>query len=128
MWDYWHDDDQTTRHPYEILGDYEKNSQARFMIADAGRYLPLVREARHEKSIFEVKAVLASNEVDDGRPILFERHDYLPETYSILGGKIDNIFDVLDAMRQVLGEGNPSAENRPLRTMALGEAKAVGAR
>ena len=45
--------------------------------------------------------MLARSESDDGRPILCEAHSELPGCYSILGGKIDNIYDVfekLDAM------------------------------
>jgi hypothetical protein len=40
------------------------------------------------------------NEGDDGRPILFEKHAALPGCYSVLGGKIDNIYDVLEKMNE----------------------------
>jgi hypothetical protein len=49
-------------------------------------------------SLFEVKTVLVKNEGDDGRPILFEKHFKLPGCYSILGGKIDNIYDVFEKL------------------------------
>ena len=49
-------------------------------------------------SLFEVKTILAKNESDDGRPILFEKHATLPGCYSVLGGKIDNIYDVLEML------------------------------
>jgi hypothetical protein len=68
------------------------------MLRDAGRYLPAIREAEIVDSLYEVKTVLAKSEGDDGRPILFERHAELPGCYSVLGGKIDNIFDVLDKL------------------------------
>jgi hypothetical protein len=68
------------------------------MVRDAGRYLPAVLDAAHVDSLFEVKTVLEKNETDDGRPILFERHQDLPGAYSILGGKVDNIYDVLDRL------------------------------
>jgi hypothetical protein len=38
------------------------------------------------------------NEGDDGRPILFEKHLEMPGCYSVLGGKIDNIYDVLEKL------------------------------
>lgn len=98
----WRDRDQPARHPYDVLDGYAKRSLARYMIADAARYLPLMAEARHERSLFEIKTVLLSNEVDDGRPILFEAHGELPGAYSVLGGKIDNIFDIEEAMRSTL--------------------------
>ncbi|MNE80747.1 hypothetical protein D3C80_1773470 [compost metagenome] len=68
------------------------------MVRDVGRYIPAVFEAKHIDSLFEVKTVLVKNEGDDGRPILFERHQDLPGCYSILGGKIDNIYDVLEKL------------------------------
>jgi hypothetical protein len=49
-------------------------------------------------SLFEVKTVLIKNEGDDGRPILFEKHKELPGCYSLLGGKIDNIYDALEKL------------------------------
>jgi hypothetical protein len=38
------------------------------------------------------------NEGDDGRPILFEKYAASDGLYSILGGKIDNIYDVLEKL------------------------------
>jgi len=68
------------------------------MIRDAGRYVPEILKAEYRHSLFEIKTVLTRNESDDGRPILFERHLELPGCFSILGGKIDNIYDVLEKM------------------------------
>jgi hypothetical protein len=68
------------------------------MLRDVGRYLPAVLDAKYVDSLFEIKTVLVKNEGDDGRPILFERHSALPGCYSVLGGKIDNIYDVLEKL------------------------------
>lgn len=84
--------------PYRRMHDYGRPSRADRMVRDVARYLPLVAQARHVDSLFEVKTVLQKNEGDDGRPILFERHAELPGCYSILGGKIDNIYDVLEKL------------------------------
>lgn len=84
--------------PYQQLAAYEQTPRADRMLRDAARYLPLLREARYSSSLFEVKTVLQKNESDDGRPILFERHRQLPGCYSVLGGKIDNIYDVLEKL------------------------------
>jgi hypothetical protein len=65
---------------------------------DVARYVPAIENARYVDSLFEVKTVLMKNEGDDGRPILFERNSVLPNCYSILGGKIDNIYDVLEKL------------------------------
>ncbi len=69
------------------------------MVADGRRYLPCLSEARWQGSRFEVKTVLTSNEGDDGRPILFQRHAVAGCLFSVLGGKIDNIFDLFEAIR-----------------------------
>jgi hypothetical protein len=68
------------------------------MVRDAARYLPAISAARYEASLFEVKTLLGKNEVDDGRPILFHRDARLPQLCSVLGGKIDNIYDILDRL------------------------------
>ena len=84
--------------PYQRLDRYTGASRADRMVRDAARYMPAVSRARHVDSLFEVKTVLMKNEGDDGRPILFERHESLPNSYSILGGKIDNIYDALEKL------------------------------
>ena len=84
--------------PYERLALYSRQSRLEWMVRDARRYMPAIQEARHVDSLWEVKTVLVKNEGDDGRPILFERHGHLPGTYSVLGGKIDNIYDVLERL------------------------------
>ncbi|WP_182310239.1 NAD(P)/FAD-dependent oxidoreductase [Aeromonas media] len=84
--------------PYQKLDAYERATRVDRMVRDVGRYLPSVLEAKYMDSLFEVKTVLVKNEGDDGRPILFEKHSELPGCYSILGGKIDNIYDVLERL------------------------------
>ena len=81
--------------PYNKLNEYSRVSRADRMVRDIGRYLPSVLEAKYVDSLFEVKTVLVKNEGDDARPILFEKHPELPGLYSVLGGKIDNIYDIL---------------------------------
>lgn len=93
---HWADDAQLD--PAARLAEYSRQSRVDWMIRDAARYLPVLAKARHVDSLFEVKTVLAKSEGDDGRPILFEHHAALPGCYSILGGKIDNIFDVLEKL------------------------------
>jgi glycine/D-amino acid oxidase-like deaminating enzyme len=92
----WKDDHGTD--PYKILDDYDRATRVDRMVRDVGRYLPSVLDAKYVDSLFEVKTVLVKNETDDGRPILFEKHGELPGCYSVLGGKIDNIYDVLEKL------------------------------
>ncbi|TJZ78763.1 FAD-dependent oxidoreductase [Chitiniphilus eburneus] len=84
--------------PYQKLDDYDQATRVDRMVRDVGRYLPALRSAKYVDSLFEVKTVLVKNEGDDGRPILFEKHAELPGCFSILGGKIDNIYDVLEKL------------------------------
>jgi glycine/D-amino acid oxidase-like deaminating enzyme len=93
-----HWNDQQGIDPYQKLNEYDRSTRVDRMVRDVGRYLPAVLDAKYVESLFEVKTVLVKNEGDDGRPILFEKHAKLPGCYSILGGKIDNIYDVLEKL------------------------------
>lgn len=84
--------------PYKKLATYDQASRVDRMVRDVGRYMPSILNAQYVDSLFEVKTVLIKNEGDDGRPILFEKHAELPGCYSVLGGKIDNIYDVLEKL------------------------------
>ncbi|WP_042886930.1 FAD-dependent oxidoreductase [Cupriavidus necator] len=91
-------EDQPSVDPYQRMDEYRHDTRVDRMVRDVARYLPAIQEAKYVDSLFEVKTVLVKNEVDDGRPILFEAHPNLPGCYSILGGKIDNIYDVLEKL------------------------------
>lgn len=82
--------------PYQQLDNYDRFSRVDRMMRDVKRYIPAVQKSQYVESLFEVKTVLQKNENDDGRPILFEKYASLPGFYSILGGKIDNIYDALE--------------------------------
>jgi glycine/D-amino acid oxidase-like deaminating enzyme len=73
------------------------------MIKDAARYIPTLAGARFVESLWEVKTVLPRSEVDDSRPILFKPIEQAPNVICILGGKIDNIFDIQDYIREFFG-------------------------
>lgn len=90
--------DQPGIDPYSRLADYEGGTRVSWMMRDVGRYMPAIRDASYVDSLFEVKSVLMKNESNDGRPILFETDSALPGLFSVLGGKIDNIYDVLQEL------------------------------
>lgn len=90
--------DGTGHDPYAELAAYDRATRVDRMLRDATRYVPALRDAQYVESLFEVKTVLAKNEGDDGRPILFEKDPALPGCYAVLGGKIDNIFDILERL------------------------------
>lgn len=82
--------------PYQRLDCRPGPSRAGRMLRDATRYLPVLGRAVVTGSVYEVKTVLLKNESDDGRPVLFESVATLPGMYLVLGGKIDNVYDVLE--------------------------------
>jgi hypothetical protein len=64
------------------------------MLLDSSRYLPALSSASQSGSLWEIKTLLPQSELDDGRPILFHRDSDLRGLISIMGGKIDNIYDI----------------------------------
>jgi glycine/D-amino acid oxidase-like deaminating enzyme len=72
------------------------------IVRDSARYLPCLSRAEVIGSLFEVKAVLVKNEDDDGRPIMVEQSRLCPRIVSILGAKIDNIYDVRQALQNIV--------------------------
>jgi len=81
--------------PYCRLSEYERGSGVEWMVRDASRYLPCLSECRPVSTLFEVKTVLLKSEGNDSRPILMERHGIGGRIFSVLGGKIDNVYDAL---------------------------------
>ena len=92
--------------PYTVLESHGEPSRFERMRRDAMLYAPILADVRHVESMTEIKTVPLRNETDDGRPILFAAHPRLRGVHSILGGKIDNIEDVLER----LGDEPPAAE------------------
>ena len=84
--------------PHAYLESIEPKPNYAFMIKDAQRYVPELRKARYVESMFEIKTVLLQNEADDGRPILFRKDYGMDNLFIIMGGKIDNVYDVLEAL------------------------------
>ncbi len=95
----WHDSDAAGRQdPESLLAALPRRSRFSLMVRDAARYLPAIAGARHVDSLWEVKTVPPASERDDGRPILLEETSALPGLTSVLASKIDNVFDMLDAV------------------------------
>lgn len=89
--------------PHEATFDdaplHPVKSNGSAMIRDASRYMPCLAEAKVRRSLFEIKAVLAGAEDSDARPILVERNAPEGRIFSILGAKIDNIYELRDVLR-----------------------------
>jgi len=91
----WEDPGGIPLDPHELRKENRLRTNFPYMIKDAQRYMPSLRDCRHVASIWEVKAVLPRSETDDSRPILFIKSQELRNFVSVFGGKIDNIYDVL---------------------------------
>lgn len=88
--------------PHTALDSDPGISRFDWMRRDASRYVPVFAELKQQGSLFEIKTVPLKNEVDDGRPILLEEAANWPGFYSVLGGKIDNVFDVVEALDELI--------------------------
>ncbi len=91
-------------------GDTHPQSKAVFMLKDAQRFVPALRDARVVQSLFQTKTVLLQNEVDDGRPILCRADHGVKNLFVILGAKIDNIYDIIETLEARHFERRPAYE------------------
>lgn len=87
-------DDAGGPDPYDHLASEPKISNGPLMIRDASRFMPQLAHCVQEGSLWEIKTVLPQSELDDGRPILFQADATLPGLFSVMGGKLDNIYDI----------------------------------
>ena len=81
-----------------LLRDDARHSRYPHMIRDAARFLPAMKNCRYRESLWEIKTVLPRSEVDDSRPILVRRNHGLNGFVGILGGKVDNVYDIIDEL------------------------------
>lgn len=101
---HWLENERTgPRDSQRIFDSFPKHSHFDLMAADASRYIPALRNAVQRDSLWTVKTLLPLSETDDGRPILFQRDPKLPAVIHVMGGKIDNIFDVEDEIGRLMG-------------------------
>jgi glycine/D-amino acid oxidase-like deaminating enzyme len=97
-------DEGGVRDAYPHFASREYDTRYAFMLRDAQRYLPCLEGSRYRRSIYDVKTVLVKNEQDDGRPILYHQSPGGGRVISILGGKIDNIYDLFEAVKSTAPE------------------------
>jgi glycine/D-amino acid oxidase-like deaminating enzyme len=87
-------------------------TQVTQMLKDSARYLPVIQRSEYVRSLFEVKTTLDSSERNDGRPILCKRNHGLPGLHVIMGGKIDNVFDILQSLSDL--RATTTGNNEPM--------------
>jgi len=81
-------------------------SRVPHMQRDAARYLPEMASARHVRSLWEVKTILPRSEMDDSRPILTRGVPGAEGLVTVLGAKIDSVYDVEAAVAAMLEKGS----------------------
>lgn len=68
------------------------------MVRDASRFASFVSSAVYRDSLWQKKTLLPRSDVNDSRPILFKRNYGIDGLNVVLGGKIDNVFDIIAMM------------------------------
>lgn len=96
---------------YDITKKFRKNTNYKYMYKDALRYVPSIEDCKYLHSLFEIKTVLLKNETDDGRPIQITRSPDKGRVVSILGGKIDNIYDLFEYVNHNLKYKDATTKN-----------------
>jgi glycine/D-amino acid oxidase-like deaminating enzyme len=97
----WHDKgNEDYKDAHKHYGEISKKSAYKHMLHDAKRYLPILSECKYEDSIWEVKTILPHSESNDSRPILFKPNYGLKGFHVIMGGKIDNVYDVIEVIEK----------------------------
>ncbi len=65
-----------------------------YMSTLAKKYLRDEFGFEYEKSLFSVKPILMSSELDDSRPTVIRTHSHAPTFVSVLSGKINTVYDL----------------------------------
>ncbi len=99
----WEDREDTTFRKI-LLDSFQRDTNFLFMQKDAARYVPSLEKAVYCDSLWEIKTLLPLNDIDDGRPILFARSSLLPGLFTVIGGKLDNVFDIAAEVDAVLSK------------------------
>lgn len=94
----WYDTGDRIRDPDRLTQEIPESTSFAQMYADALRYTPVLAGMRHEESLWEVKTVLSASAYDDSRPILFKPNHGVRNFTAIMGGKLDNVYDVLEEL------------------------------
>lgn len=102
---HWYDGEGEYTPAYERFDSIEKVTAFPLMMRDSARYLPSIADSRYCDSLWEVKTVMPRSETDDSRPILFRPHYGLRNYHLVMGGKIDNVYDVIEVIGQTFGLG-----------------------
>lgn len=90
------------RFPWEALNDPPATRQVQMRRA-ARRFAPWIDDAEYVDSVFAVKAIPPARDRDDARPILLHAAEGERTVVSVLGSKLDNVYDLLEWLGTALG-------------------------
>lgn len=79
-----------------------RESKFLYMIKDAQRYIPSLIDTIYMDSLYEIKTVLTQTEQTDARPIMFRKDYGIKNFHVVLGGKIDNTYDIVEEMKTIM--------------------------
>jgi glycine/D-amino acid oxidase-like deaminating enzyme len=97
----WYDSNEEYLDSDSLFLKHKRYSAWRTIIKDASRYIPVLGECKYKNSLWDVKTILPRSESDDSRPILF-KENYIKGFHCIMGGKIDNVYDVVEIIKKGL--------------------------
>ncbi|MDB4309102.1 FAD-binding oxidoreductase [Porticoccaceae bacterium] len=93
--------DRDTGKPNLLLAGYSKKSAFNAMKKDARRYMPVLDELVYRESLWEIKTILPKSDRSDSRPILFKVNHGVKGFHCVMGGKIDNVYDVVQVIKKL---------------------------
>lgn len=62
------------------------------------KYMKSEYEFQYEDSLYSMKPILKSSEIDDSRPTVIRVHSKNPSFISVLSGKINTVYDLEDVL------------------------------
>ncbi|MDP9385405.1 MAG: FAD-binding oxidoreductase [Actinomycetota bacterium] len=89
------------RFPWEALEDPPPTRHLQMRRA-ARRFAPWIDDAEYVGSLFAVKAIPPNRDRDDARPIILHASDANGTVVSVLGSKLDNVYDLLEWLATAL--------------------------
>ena len=97
--------DDNNKNAYLNAHKVEKENQRKTafkkMQLDSQRYIPMLEDIKYKESLWEVKTILPRSGTDDSRPILFKANYGFPGLHCVMGGKIDNVYDVIQTINEL---------------------------
>lgn len=81
----------------KLYASWEQNRHSNFLKirADASKFIPALKDVQYDHSQWTVKTVLQASEQNDSRPIFIDWNAGIKNFNCVLGGKIDNVYDML---------------------------------